>query len=140
MRRPIKLTSAPEGFEYYRVCDPEGVCQVVRGKQQAQRLIAEMPELMNLMYKQLNDTWRTVYSSRTPAALLGDCNQKCANQKWLGMGGSMDKGKPPGPICGVPGSRGNPPPPPSRKQRICRPSSTCSVRPKRRCSGRPRPM
>ena len=46
MRRPIKLTSAPEGFEYYRVCDPEGVCQVVRGKQQAQRLISEMPELI----------------------------------------------------------------------------------------------
>ena len=46
MRTPIKLTSAPEGFEYYRVCDPEGVCHVVRGKQQALRLIAAMPELI----------------------------------------------------------------------------------------------
>ena len=27
---PTKLTNAPEGFEYYRVCDQEGVCHVVR--------------------------------------------------------------------------------------------------------------
>ena len=46
MRRPIKRTSAPEGFEYYRVCDPEGVCHVVRGLHKVQRLIAEMPELI----------------------------------------------------------------------------------------------
>ena len=26
---PTKLTNAPEGFEYYRVCDQEGVCHVV---------------------------------------------------------------------------------------------------------------
>jgi len=46
MTRPIKLTSAPEGFEYYRVCDPEGVCHVVRGMHKVQRLIAAMPELI----------------------------------------------------------------------------------------------
>ena len=46
MRRPIKRTSAPEGFEYYRVCDPEGDCHVVRGLHKVQRLIAEMPELI----------------------------------------------------------------------------------------------
>ena len=46
MRRPIKLTSAPESFEYYRICDPEGICHVVRGMQKVQRLIAEMPELI----------------------------------------------------------------------------------------------
>ena len=36
MRTPIKLTSAPEGFEYYRVCDPEGVsCDGGTAKPQA---------------------------------------------------------------------------------------------------------
>ena len=43
--RPIKLTGAPEGFEYYRVCDSEGVCHVVRGMQAVKRRIEEMPEL-----------------------------------------------------------------------------------------------
>ena len=28
--RATKLTTAPQGFEYYRVCDKEGVCRVVR--------------------------------------------------------------------------------------------------------------
>ena len=37
--RPTKLTTAPDGFEYYRVCDHEGVCRVVRGMWAAQHLI-----------------------------------------------------------------------------------------------------
>ena len=37
--RPTKLTSAQEDFEYYRVCDQEGVCHVVRGMQEVQRLV-----------------------------------------------------------------------------------------------------
>ena len=45
MRRPVKLTSAPEGFEYYRICDPEGVCHVVRGMKAVRQSIEEMPEL-----------------------------------------------------------------------------------------------
>ena len=45
MRRPIKLTSAPENTQYYRVCDPEGVCHVVRGMQAVQQRMKEMPEL-----------------------------------------------------------------------------------------------
>ncbi len=43
--RPTKLTNAPEGFEYYRVCDKEGVCHVVRGMREVQRLIEERPGL-----------------------------------------------------------------------------------------------
>ena len=43
--RPTKLTSAPEGFEYYRVCDQEGVCRVVRGMQEVQRLVEKKPGL-----------------------------------------------------------------------------------------------
>ena len=39
--KPTKLTSAPEGFEYYRVCDHEGVCHVVRGMREVQRLLGE---------------------------------------------------------------------------------------------------
>ena len=40
-----QLTNAPEGFEYYRVCDREGVCRVVRGMWAAKHLIEDMPEL-----------------------------------------------------------------------------------------------
>ena len=40
-----KLTNAPEGFEYYRVCDQEGVCHVVRGMEEVQRLLEERPDL-----------------------------------------------------------------------------------------------
>ena len=40
-----KLTTAPEGFEYYGVCDQEGVCRVVRGMWAAQHLIEVTPSL-----------------------------------------------------------------------------------------------
>tara|TARA_X000000950_G_scaffold80962_1_gene101745 strand:- start:283 stop:465 length:183 start_codon:yes stop_codon:yes gene_type:complete len=43
--RLIKLTSAPRGFEYYRVCDQEGVCRVVRGNWAAQHLMGVDPGL-----------------------------------------------------------------------------------------------
>ena len=43
--KPTKLTSAPEGFEYYRVCDQEGVCHVVRGMRKVQRLLGKTPGL-----------------------------------------------------------------------------------------------
>ena len=42
---PTKLTNAPEGFEYYRFCDHEGVCHVVRGMQEVQRLLEKTPGL-----------------------------------------------------------------------------------------------
>ena len=40
-----ELTKATEGFAYYRVCDPEGICRVVRGALAAQRLVEDMPNL-----------------------------------------------------------------------------------------------
>ena len=43
--KATKLTTAPEGFEYYRVCDQEGVCRVVRGMWAAQHLTQGNPEL-----------------------------------------------------------------------------------------------
>jgi hypothetical protein len=42
---PTKLTNAPEGFKYYRVCDHEGVCHVVRGMQDVRRLLEKTPGL-----------------------------------------------------------------------------------------------
>ena len=39
-----RLTTAPKGFEYYRVCDQEGVCQVVRGMWAAQHLTEDIRE------------------------------------------------------------------------------------------------
>ena len=46
MRRPIKLTSAPSGIAYFRICDPEGVCHVVWGLPKVQLHIEQMPELI----------------------------------------------------------------------------------------------
>ena len=43
--KATKLTAAPQGFEYYRVCDREGVCRVVRGMWAAKELIEVRPEL-----------------------------------------------------------------------------------------------
>ena len=45
MGRPIKLTSTSVSIDYFRICDPEGVCHVVRGMQAVRRRIEEMPEL-----------------------------------------------------------------------------------------------
>ncbi len=43
--KATKLTAAPQGFEYYRVCDREGVCRVVRGMWAAKELIEDRPDL-----------------------------------------------------------------------------------------------
>ena len=43
--KATKLTTAPQGFEYYRVCDQEGVCRVVRGMCAAKELIEDRHEL-----------------------------------------------------------------------------------------------
>ena len=43
--KATKLTTAPQGFECYRVCDQQGVCRVVRGMWAAKELIEEIPEL-----------------------------------------------------------------------------------------------
>ena len=51
-----RLTTAPEGFEYYRVCDQEGVCQVVRGMWAAQHLTEDIRELSTTKTK-YSDDW-----------------------------------------------------------------------------------
>ena len=43
--KATKLTAAPQGFEYYRVCDQEGVCRVVRGMGAAKELMEDRPDL-----------------------------------------------------------------------------------------------
>ena len=43
--RATKLTTAPQGFEYYRVCDQEGVCHVIRGMEEVRRLLEKRPGL-----------------------------------------------------------------------------------------------
>ena len=43
--KATKLTTAPQGFEYYRVCDQEGVCRVVRGMWAAKELVEDRPDL-----------------------------------------------------------------------------------------------
>ena len=38
---PVRITNAPPGFEYYKVCDPQGVCRIARGIEEAQRIMEE---------------------------------------------------------------------------------------------------
>ena len=61
-----RLTTAPEGFEYYRVCDQEGVCQVVRGMWAEQRLTEDIRELSATKTK-YSDDW-IQDSERQPAS------------------------------------------------------------------------
>ena len=51
-----KLTTAPEGFELYRVCDREGVCHEVRGMCLAERL-AEDNAVMTAKRTQYSGNW-----------------------------------------------------------------------------------
>ena len=51
-----KLTTAPEGFEYYRVCDREGVCHVVRGMWAAQHL-EEDSSVLTANRTKYSDDW-----------------------------------------------------------------------------------
>ena len=46
MGRPIKLTSTSVSIDYFRICNPEGVCHVVKGMRKVQRHIEHMPELL----------------------------------------------------------------------------------------------
>eukprot|EP00927_Polykrikos_kofoidii_P056640 TRINITY_DN50730_c0_g1_i1.p1 TRINITY_DN50730_c0_g1~~TRINITY_DN50730_c0_g1_i1.p1 ORF type:complete len:602 (-),score=68.04 TRINITY_DN50730_c0_g1_i1:224-1951(-) len=65
--------------------------------EERQDLAAKRPDLVTELWAELNRTALTVYRSRSPAVLVGHCDQSCAETKW--------KGKP-GPICGVPGCDG----------------------------------
>ena len=43
--KATKVTTTPQGFEYYKVCDREGVCHEVKGMWAAQHLIEDNAEL-----------------------------------------------------------------------------------------------
>ena len=51
----IKLTRDPGGFEHYRICDQEGVCQVVRGMWAAEHLREDIRALRPTKTKYLED-------------------------------------------------------------------------------------
>ena len=55
--KATKLTTDPQGFEYYRVCDQEGVCRVVRGMLKEQYLIEDMLELTATKAKLYPTEW-----------------------------------------------------------------------------------
>ena len=42
---PVRITNGPQGFEYYKVCDPSGICRVARGREEAERIMTETPGL-----------------------------------------------------------------------------------------------
>ena len=57
--RPIKLTSAPSGFEYYRVCDELGNCRVVRGADATAHIVQDIPGLTATKTKLFSPEWAT---------------------------------------------------------------------------------
>jgi hypothetical protein len=59
----------------------------------------ELQETAVEMWRELNDTWLSAYTARSPAHLLGPCDQRCAEAKWKSIGGLFAEG----PFCGVPG-------------------------------------
>ena len=46
MGRPIRLTSTSLSIDYFRICDREGICHVVKGMRKVQLRIEQMPELL----------------------------------------------------------------------------------------------
>eukprot|EP00756_Hemistasia_phaeocysticola_P052303 Hpha_TRINITY_DN27519_c0_g1::TRINITY_DN27519_c0_g1_i1::g.86225::m.86225 len=60
-------------------------------------LSASKPRLLENLWTELNTTQLSNYSSRTPAALLGVCDETCAAAHWKAEYGASLKG----PICGV---------------------------------------
>lgn len=64
-------------------------------------LAGEMPELMESMWAELNETWLGYYHARSPVELTGPCDSKCANAHWLKLDPLWIANH--GPICGVPG-------------------------------------
>ena len=58
--KSTKFTTAPEDFEYYRVCDQEGFCRVVRGTRAAQHLVEDIPGLTATKSKLYPAEWAQV--------------------------------------------------------------------------------
>ena len=65
-------------------------------------LSASLPAVRERLWSALNATRLTYYHARSPAAMLGTCNESCATKHWGTFGGHW------GPICGVAGC-GDPP-------------------------------
>jgi hypothetical protein len=62
-------------------------------------LSRELPQTTLDMWRELNYTWLSGYTSWSPASLLGPCNETCAAAKWVSIGGLLSEG----PFCDVPG-------------------------------------
>jgi hypothetical protein len=60
-------------------------------------LSARLPAVRDRIWRALNATRLTYYHARSPAAMLGSCNESCATRHWGRLGGYW------GPICGVEG-------------------------------------
>ena len=65
-----------------------------------QNLAPQNKARVQSMWAELNRTLLTKFSSRSPAELLGHCDQACAHKHWHALGNTGG-----GPICGVPGCR-----------------------------------
>ena len=59
--------------------------------------------MMAELWTALNTSWYGYFHSRTPAPMLGACDEPCARQKWTALSGGANLG---GPVCGVPGCGG----------------------------------
>ena len=61
---------------------------------------------MRELWAALNTSWYGYFHSRTPAEMLGVCDEPCARKKWTALSGGANLG---GPVCGVPGCTGTRP-------------------------------
>jgi len=81
---------------------------LAKDPQERVNLAASMPARVASMWTALNTSALTAFQARSPAALLGPCEPKCAQKVWKkdgakGHRGLPKPGKGAGPICGVPG-------------------------------------
>ena len=71
-----------------------------RVTQERSDLSSTQPAMMRELWTALNTSWYGYFHSRTPADMLGVCNEPCARKKWTALSGGANLG---GPVCGVPG-------------------------------------
>ena len=78
--KATKLSKAPEGYAYYRVCDPEGICRVVKGALAAQRLVEVMPHLSATKTKLYPVDWSLSSTKPVRQQNQMNCNQQSQTQ------------------------------------------------------------
>jgi len=101
-----EATTDDETFAFFRPC----LFDVVHDPAERLNLASSQPELLRSLWKLLNDSQLTEFHAKSPAELLGPCDEVCAAEHWRNLGSDPvvhswrpDFVEAAGPICGVPG-------------------------------------